>query len=65
LLLDGVPASPVDAQHEAPKHRLRSDPGATEKAFVRFTSQLEARRAVRERQGGFCGNNQVRLRVLE
>ena len=37
----------------------------TEKAFVRFTSPLEAHRAVRERQGGFIGSNQLRLRVLQ
>ena len=37
----------------------------SEKAVVRFISPLEAHRAVRERQGGFCGNNQVQLRLLQ
>jgi hypothetical protein len=37
----------------------------TEKAVVRFNSRMEAHRAVRDRQGGFCGNNQVRLRLLQ
>jgi hypothetical protein len=36
-----------------------------EKAVVRFTSPLEAHRAVREKQGSFCGNTPVRLRVLQ
>ncbi|KAL4432535.1 hypothetical protein ABPG77_000472 [Micractinium sp. CCAP 211/92] len=38
---------------------------AHELAIVRFASPMEARRAVRDRQGGFCGNTQVRLRVLQ
>jgi len=50
-----------------PGVRLRNPRNASqaEKAIVRFGSQVEAHRAVRERQHGFCGNSQVRLRVLQ
>lgn len=36
----------------------------TERAVVRFSSAEEAHRAVRTRQGTFCGTQPVRLRVL-
>ncbi|KAL4858215.1 hypothetical protein ACK3TF_001700 [Chlorella vulgaris] len=47
------------------QHSRGSGPSRSEKAVVRFTSPLEAHRALRERQGGFCGSSQLRLRVLQ
>ena len=69
LLTAGLPARlpaphPLPAPQNNVKMRSRHL-NVVEKAFVRFTSPLEAHRAVRERQGGFIGSNQLRLRVLQ
>ncbi|KAL4436884.1 hypothetical protein ABPG75_004023 [Micractinium tetrahymenae] len=49
----------------APGRRVAAAATGNEVAIVRFASALEAHRAVRDRQGAFCGNNQVQLRVLQ
>lgn len=61
------PPTPQHAQGAGQKRRTGGGGGsaANDVAIVRFASALEAHRAVRDRQGGFCGNSQVRLRVLQ
>ncbi|EFN55711.1 hypothetical protein CHLNCDRAFT_52363 [Chlorella variabilis] len=60
FLRENEKAKLSEAGLQHPKARLQP-----EKAVVRFTSPLEAHRAVRDRQAGFCGNNALRLRVLQ
>lgn len=41
------------------------DKEKAEKAVVRFATRQEAHRALRDRQGSFCGSNSVRLCILQ
>lgn len=41
------------------------DKEKAEKAVVRFATRQEVHRALRDRQGSFCGSNSVRLRILQ
>lgn len=55
----------VGKRRQAPEGGSPKEREKVERAVVRFATRQEAHRALRDRQGAFCGGSALRLRVLQ